>query len=385
MTSNAIQELRRSSNLGKSNLCFEEFNATYIVSWMDRGITTEDVHNFLASLEDPCTKISYYNYNLQKVVQWKGDRSKIKDFDRDRDHENMYVEFEELLESFYMGEKFNESFNTTTTTMRQTLIIDHQSYFSKKMRKTIELLENETKWNVIVVCLSNKCPIITRLPINRMIILPTVLHDVGTIEGEEYRSIQKNIKDLIRNPDFNEFEFIKYIKIDDKNLTCLANKNVHIYSNFFTRGLLEMIALIKYNIPKDSTKFIIYLDNGEEFPPYFLKKHGLSNIISIVELDSFSGFNFPKLTKDGILFFNMHYPVLRHFENYSSSGNFNNSVVVYELEIRGKFYNITNRAWTEPRLNSFKKTLRRISFKKIKVFTEIQDYFLEELLKASCY
>ena len=158
MTSNAIQELRRSSNLGKSNLCFEEFNATYIVSWMDRGITTEDVHNFLASLEDPCTKISYYNYNLQKVVQWKGDRSKIKDFDRDRDHENMYVEFEELLESFYMGEKFNESFNTTTTTMRQTLIIDHQSYFSKKLRKTIELLENETKWNVIVVCLSNKCP-----------------------------------------------------------------------------------------------------------------------------------------------------------------------------------------------------------------------------------
>ena len=73
----------------------------------------------------------------------------------------MYVEFEELLESFYMGEKFNESFNTTTTTMRQTLIIYHQSYFSKKMRKTIELLENETKWNVIVVCLSNNCLLYT--------------------------------------------------------------------------------------------------------------------------------------------------------------------------------------------------------------------------------
>ena len=68
-----------------------------------------DKHTLLASLEDPCTKISYYDYNLKRVVQWKGDRSKIKEFGQNREHENMYVKFEELLENLYMEKKFKKA------------------------------------------------------------------------------------------------------------------------------------------------------------------------------------------------------------------------------------------------------------------------------------
>ena len=92
---------------------------------------------------------------------------------------------------------------------------------------------------------------------------------------------QRRVKELVQNPDFNVIEYLKYVKIDNVNLTCLANKTVHISYFIYNTELVEKIALIKFNTEKytKAVKFIIYIgtkldrlsvDKIKQFSTYYL-------------------------------------------------------------------------------------------------------------------
>ena len=222
----------------------------------------DGIRDFLTDLEDPCTKISFYDHKLEKVVQWKGEQSKIEL------SSNRYSPpFLELLESFYDDRKLKGNAST-----KQILLIDVPVSISHKVREAIEFLENKTKWNVILLCLPYYCPITIRLPINR--IVPS---------WRNYQSIQRNVKNLILNLDFNKFEFLKY--------TSFSNKTVHILIGYISNNAMKnLILMLKHNIQKDTiTKFIIYFPDWvlteEKLPKYYLEQNGLEAFISIVCID----------------------------------------------------------------------------------------------------
>ena len=79
-------------------------------------------------------------------------------------------------------------------------------------------------WNVIVIC--DDCRLFQNIPIHR------VLPATG------YSNIFNKLTDLIKNPDFDTFEFQKYInKLDNVDFRCLTNKTLHFC--FFEDHLVE--------------------------------------------------------------------------------------------------------------------------------------------------
>ena len=360
----------RSSNLLDTYMCLEEINVTYIApslpEWFNKLIL-----EFLTALEDPCIKISFFDHNLRKVVEWKGEQSYLESIETLPRKMLDDVEFQEVIEILH-DKKFKEGSNA-----RQIFLFDHSFHVGGpvdyKMEKSIKLLENQTEWNVILLCSFRNCPVTTQLPIQRI------------VRGWGYRSIRKRVKDLVLNPDFNKFEFLKYVEIYDKNLTCLANKTVHIFidlDNLENDGVMEIIALINYNTQKkDKIKFIIYVQQHlyDKFIPYSMGKNGLDDFnISIVYMSFY--WTFPTFTGDGVFFINPNFVDGSLFEKYSGSNR--NSVVMFKS---GKSPgDISAKSWYANQ-KDFRKTVQKISFKSYDSAVDFEENFLEELLNASCY
>ena len=55
----------------------------------------------------------------------------------------------------------------------------------------------------------------------------------------------KTFVDLVRDPNFNKFKYMKHVKLDDERLKCLTNKSIHIQPDY-SLPLLEIIALILF-------------------------------------------------------------------------------------------------------------------------------------------
>ena len=117
------------------------------------------------------------------------------------------------------------------------------------------------------------CPITQNISINRVI----PIHS-GVLSALD------NIRDIVKNPDFDRFEYLKYIQIQNRRsrLECLANKTIHLGLNFVSFALLENIALLVQNalVPTTttSTTKVIFYRTQDEFWDHFMKKNGLANI-----------------------------------------------------------------------------------------------------------
>ena len=86
----------RSSDLLHTYSCLEETNVIYIAYDM---LTYSPRHaNQLASLEGPCTHISFFDHGSRKIVQWKGDKESNLEASFGKKLDKRI--FEELLESF---------------------------------------------------------------------------------------------------------------------------------------------------------------------------------------------------------------------------------------------------------------------------------------------
>ena len=361
----------RSSDLLHTYSCLEETSVIYIAYDM---FTYSPRHaNWLASLENPCTHISFFDHGSRKIVQWKGDKESNLEASFGKKLDKRI--FEELLESF-----IDQDRSTKNILLIDVLdVLYYYETWTERMNDAIEKLEKNTKWSVILICiLSVNCPTTTNIPVHR--ILPS-----GRLAHDQFTQIR--VKDLVQNPDFNVFEFLKYVKIDNVNLTCLANKTVHILGgDIYNYALVEKIALIKFNTEKytKAVKFIIYIgtkldrlsvDKIKQFSTYYLKEKKLDHINIVVNEE------IPTLTGDGVLFFEANYGYNLSSINYST--NSRNSVVFFDFDFEMNLKEAES-LYTKQK-TEFKKTVKMFSSKLYKTTHKFIENFIEDLLNASCF
>ena len=135
-----------------------------------------------------------------------------------------------------------------------------------------DMLHKETSWNIIITCFTTRCPQSEIIPINRYVPMST------------YQQTAKNLVEIINNPDFDRFEYLKYLKLDNSNSTSLANKTIHILPNKMSINLLESIMLVLSARP--SIKIVLdfsrmVLAQSERFWKYFWRRSEILNKMNI--------------------------------------------------------------------------------------------------------
>ena len=237
----------RSSTLLESYGCIEKTNVTVI---LPRTTKIYDLEYFcdyeynydyklMKALEDPCNTIFYFVQQSQKVIQWKGDQNEFEVHHKESSGDQQYMDFIISLR--------DHQFKKYDTTIQILLI--HLTQLSDEALKILKEMHKETSWKIIIACIPLvECQTIRYLPINRIV-------PIHTRKNSEIR-----LGDLVRNPDFNKFEFLKYIKLDNVNLKCLENKTIHVFVWIPSLKLLDNVALIAYNAQELSanSKIILY-------------------------------------------------------------------------------------------------------------------------------
>ena len=353
----------RSSPLLESYGCLQRNNITLFIPFLrdDAMISSIDL---LTGLEDPCFSMFLFAHYSRKIVQWNGNGNDV-DFDS-RFKELNDFEIIEFIESLYEQQVEKDA------ATKQILLIAHYGGMNEKVLNAIGLLDRETEWNVIVTCSFDclNCNVFQHLPVNR--IMPIT----------SKRGIKKRLKSIVKNPDFNENEFLKYIKLDNVNLACLANKTVHVFMVLPSVELLQNTVLIVNNTQGISTQIILYISNheAERFWTYYIEKNGWKNIINIVfqrntkflpQRNTAEVYLIPDPTEQ-------RYADLFTSEDFCSPGR--KSFVFYEF--KSSTANSTN--WNNNMHQACRKNFERVSLKNLNR-DEFFENFTEEVVTASCF
>lgn len=365
MIADGIQYSRNSNPLKKYS-CLEETHVTYIKIRSNSLFEIDEINKLLSVLEDPCTNISFLDFKIRKIVQWKDEQSKIKmaaSIGNYNGQQNDRMEFVDFIQNLY-DQKIENGSATKKIFLIETI------HSNGELNKEIELLEKTTNSKVILIC-ADACPINTYLPVHRI------------VEKFCYNDFKKRVKDLVLNLDFNKFKYLKYVKINNKNLTCLENKTVHIVNtNTCSLEVLEKLYLIKHNIHKfTDTKFIFYMRRGKDIFSNFLKQSGLDRYnISIAEMGYqklliFNGIN-------NVYFFEAFLSNYMQDISFNNSINSRSSVVIYDSH-NGFFKEYVKQWYTQQK--DFRKTVEKYSYKIYKEYKKFIEKFIEDMINASCF
>ena len=102
-------------------------------------------------------------------------------------------------------------------------------------------------WNFIVLC--SEFPVLQNIPVHR--ILPIL----------NFGDALNKLPDIIKNPDFDAFQFQKYIDTVEKvENTCLANKSIHFVMFDYYVDLFEKAALMIYKTQGLKTNITLYIN-----------------------------------------------------------------------------------------------------------------------------
>ena len=234
----------------------------------------KETAKILKYFEDPCHTVFIFVSNSQQLVQWKGSLNDIS-----YESQNL-LSGAEIVASIQSLNSINqEEEEKKEEKSMKNIFLFYQNWNIHMMEmvlRELESLNSQPNWDVIIVCSTIQplfCPITQNISINRVI----PIHS-GVLSALD------NIRDIVKNPDFDRFEYLKYIQIQNRRsrLECLANKTIHLGLNFVSFALLENIALLVQNalVPTTttSTTKVIFYRTQDEFWDHFMKKNGLANI-----------------------------------------------------------------------------------------------------------
>ena len=114
-----------------------------------------------------------------------------------------------------------------------------------------------------------------------------------------YENILHRLPDFIKNPDFDVYEFEKYIdELDNVDYTCLANKNINIFMRDYSFNLLEKTAFLIYKTRELNTNVILHFPLiliihkrfSLQFWAYYIKRRGWENTFTIKYEDGMKPF-----------------------------------------------------------------------------------------------
>ena len=279
------------STLMKSFGCIEKTNVTL---FSDSIYYQNGLYQALNHLEnDPCFNVFNFDYMQRKIVPWLKDENLIERIDLDANGRK------EALFEFVENLRHDHKY-TNDSTKLILLIFGFLSSNDDRIINALEQLHNETTWIIITSSLPEQWPRSQILPFNRVIPFQFMRQTFNDLIG------------VIKNPDFDRFEYLKYLKLNNQNLTCLANKTIHILPTFLkSTRLIENIVLILsvdvslkvvldlYSEPEEpeGSEFhdshILYLES--EFWKYYLKKNRVLNNENLKIISRLS-----RITLDGI-------------------------------------------------------------------------------------
>ena len=263
-----------SPHLLHSYRCLETTEITLIMPNTKNQGYYNSMFKLIKTLEDPCNSIFYFIRQSQKVVQWEGNRNKF-----DVHHQKGELvdgpEYIDFLRNLHQDSKLMMKIDNSTT---QILVLDIQ--LSDQILETVEKLRKDKSYlKIVIMCQNDKCPIIPSIPIQQMI-----PKDYVENNGQQ-------IRELVQNPQFNKFEFRKYVKFGDGHrLKCLVKKIIHIFHGYLSVKLLENIALLAYNIQElnSTSKIVLYFPDwrvkGKKFWNYYMAEIELLNNMTNIEI-----------------------------------------------------------------------------------------------------
>ena len=269
--------------------CLEMTNVTVLVfdSYIYEMTDIDELVNLIIDFDkDPCITVFVYIHNLQMIVQWNDKIiEQYEDNNQNRHKDNFFDSdmMHEVIQSLHQQQQQKKNYDSTANKKtRQTVIVFyHYEYqFSLPDQVTIdalEKLEQETSWNVIIVCRDEKCPTqLKKIPLHRVVSTGRL----GT--WSKWRTSKDILIALVRDPDFNRSEYLKSFKKMDinsgsiSNLDCLRWKVINIVVEQLSFELIDNIALLLSITKRPSPEILLYEftpDRASHFWSQFIQRN----------------------------------------------------------------------------------------------------------------
>ena len=267
---------KRNSPLLESFGCMER---TDVIVFMPIVYITEHslLNEFNGKLEkltdSPCHSISFYSQS-RKIVPWSPTNAEV---DRFLMRKISDLEFFDLLDFLYHND--NDSMNSTGN---QNILLIYQVHdiMSDTVWNRIDgWLKKATTWSIVVICTPDLCPT-SIFPIIQVQRIVPVSHSTQNFN---------RLSDVIRNPDFDPFEFQRFVLKQDYNpkFLWLANKTIHVFIAYLSVELLENTVHIIENTQGLNTNITLYISNQfnikskMQFWRFYIEKRGWTNIVNV--------------------------------------------------------------------------------------------------------
>ena len=220
---------------------------------------------------NPCYTIHMYLNHRQRAIHLKGDAQSYN-----------LIETEPSVKSNeHIIQDFRLNGPKATPSSKQTwLYIARTSHNQTDNYHQLELLQNEKHWDVLVACNPSICPTRDWIATNRVLPYGTSIQS------------QRDTLDLLKDPDFNKFDYATPFGNEKCNPTFSKWKviNIIVY-NFHSKYL--SLALSSGLLTRQH-KIVFYIVDDEAsqlFWQHYLKAHHLDNNINIVTFSFSDIFN----------------------------------------------------------------------------------------------
>ena len=241
--------------------CLERTQVTILIQSLDLYILKDKIiyELMVFLLESPCHTPYIFVNGLKKSFEWKHIDFKYEQKDLSN------IDCVTIIE---------DEIYVKDTSIKQTLLFFGYAGV-EAVFKALEEFENKIDRNVIIVSdyYSSNNIKSHHIPANRIV--------------PHYQISQDLLINLVRNPNYNNAEYIKHIKIEDERLKCLNDKTIHIVSINFLKmqydgdpfaSLLENIAILVHNTQELSAKIAYYIgdDGYNGYEKRYFDYHGIT-------------------------------------------------------------------------------------------------------------
>ena len=365
--------------------CLETIQIAFLLPATKNQEYYNTILKLMKTVENSCHTIYYFDRQSQNVVQWQNDQNQFEVHHKENELTGgpEYIDFlDHINQQHRDGKKWLMENDDDKSTITNILVLDIQ--LDDKILKIVEQLKNDVSYlEIIIMCEHDHCPIIPNIPIQHI------------VPKDYVENTENQVRELVHNPHFNKFEFLKYVKLDggsgnNTRLKCLENKTIHIYHGYLSVKLLENIVLVAHNIRElySASKIVLYLPDwklkGKKFWNHYMVGIGLLNNLANVKIVFVKEPPFKPLPANGtdadIYFINdititLMFMSMKHFCSRQS-------VVFYGSLENSEWYDNWNKNYFNDKC---KKSFKKVAFKQYESKDDLEVDFIDELLNISCF